>query len=679
MRTRAQGGPRRASAWLIAVLLATTCSAALVPLAGARSAPLPPVHRPHSPRQRPRLPLLCAHRSRGRGRHGGRRSFSPCPPGARTGAAGSVTTTSATVAGRVKPNAATSYFFSYGTSARYGSRSASRRVGQRPKALATSVTLAGLRPHTRYHFRIIATNCGGCRNGTADGADGTFTTATPPPPPPPPPAAPLAATGAASAITQTSAALNGTVTANGLATTWHFDYGPTTAYVSQTPAQSGALGTTNVSAPLAGLADAQTYHYRLVATNALGTSYGADQTFTTQSPMSTQQANADHAIATYAAMQQYFYAPNVNPGDTSSLYVETYPQSGRPYSYLWPFSRALVGTITLAGIPPSVDGGANYQADVNDRMTGLSHYWDGGPNPPGYDSYVTPPFGGGGDKYYDDQAWVGLALAQEYRLSQSAGALSGAQGVFSFVYPGGWDTNSGEFDPLGTFWVQQGAGLGLTNHDRTTTSNAPNAELALRLAQLDPSNGTAYESAATKIYGWVNQYLYNVHANLIEPGAVNHEYDPSKPPLVFDKVTKGQIDKTLWTYNQGSMIAAGVLASRVTGNHAYLTNAEALANASLGHFTEAEYLNNQSAPFMAIYFRGLLVLYAATTDTALQAKILQAAQSYADDAWNSYRSEQNLFHLPSSPGSSFRLLDQGALLQLYAALAWEPSNYDMLP
>jgi hypothetical protein len=399
--------------------------------------------------------------------------------------------------------------------------------------------------------------------------------------------------------------------------------------------------------------------------------------FMTQSPTSTQQADADHAVATYAAMQQYFYAPNVYPGDTSSLYVEDYPQGGNRYSYLWPFSRALVGTITLAGIPPSLDGGLAFQADANDRLTGLSHYWDGAANPPGYDSYVTAPFGGGGDKYYDDQAWVGLALAQDYRLAQSASVLSGAENVFSFVYPGGWDGNSGDFDPGGTFWVQQGAGMGLTNHDRTTTSNAPNAELAFRLEQLDPSHQATYATAATMMYDWVNHYLYNVQTNPTDPNAPN--YDQSEPPLVFDKVTNGRIDKTLWTYNQGTMIAANVLAYRDTGKIEYLTNAEALANASLEHFTEADYLNTQPAPFVAIYFRDLLILYTATSDTTLRANILQAAQAYADDAWNNYRSGQNLFHLPSSPGSSYRLLDQGALLSLYAALAWDPSNYDMLP
>jgi predicted alpha-1,6-mannanase (GH76 family) len=292
---------------------------------------------------------------------------------------------------------------------------------------------------------------------------------------------------------------------------------------------------------------------------------------------------------------------------------------------------------------------------------------------------VTAPFGGGGDKYYDDQAWVGLALAQDYRLTQSASSLSDAENVFSFVYPGGWDANPGDFDPGGTFWVQQGTGVGSTNHNRATTANAPNAELAFRLEQLDPSNQPTYDAAAMMMYGWVNHYLYNVETSPTDPNAPNPNYDPSQPPLVFDKVTNGRIDKTLWTYNQGTMIAANVLAYRDTGKTEYLMNAEALANASLEHFTEADYLYTQPAPFVAIYFRGLLILYAATTESSLRAKILQAAQTYADDAWMNYRNGQNLFHLPSSPGSSYRLLDQGALLALYAALAWDPSDYEMLP
>ena len=60
------------------------------------------------------------------------------------------------------------------------------------------------------------------------------------------------------------------------------------------------------------------------------------------------------------------------------------------------------------------------------------------------------------------------------------------------------------------------------------------------------------------------------------------------------------------------------MAARVgeqTGQAAYLSDAEALANTALNTFSESDYINNQSAAFNAIYFRGLLLLYSATSDT----------------------------------------------------------------
>src|SRR5205823_13951277 len=89
---------------------------------------------------------------------------------------------------------------------------------------------------------------------------------------------------------------------------------------------------------------------------------------------STQQTNANRAVAAYNAMQKYFSAP-----DGSSLYRETYPlaRGSNTYSYLWPFSRALIGTLALAGVPASLLGGASHNAAVQDRFAGLSRYWDG--------------------------------------------------------------------------------------------------------------------------------------------------------------------------------------------------------------------------------------------------------------------------------------------------------------
>jgi hypothetical protein len=92
-----------------------------------------------------------------------------------------------------------------------------------------------------------------------------------------------AMTQAASGITDTGATLNGTVDSKGFDTTYHFEYGTSTSYGSKTAdASAGAgSGAALVSAAVSGLAPGTTYHFRLVATNANGTSNGADMTFAT--------------------------------------------------------------------------------------------------------------------------------------------------------------------------------------------------------------------------------------------------------------------------------------------------------------------------------------------------------------------------------------------------------------
>ena len=151
-----------------------------------------------------------------------------------------------------------------------------------------TATLTGLSPGTTYHYRIEATNSA----GTTTGTDATFMTAPPGPAPAPPgpgpapppvTAVPMVTTGAASLITEVSASVGGQVDSNGLATTYHLDYGRTVAYGSSTRAAPVGSGTSliGISAHLEGLHASATYHYRLVASNGDGTSYGADRTFRT--------------------------------------------------------------------------------------------------------------------------------------------------------------------------------------------------------------------------------------------------------------------------------------------------------------------------------------------------------------------------------------------------------------
>jgi hypothetical protein len=98
------------------------------------------------------------------------------------------------------------------------------------------------------------------------------------------PGPPVATTGNPGPISDHGAVVTGTVDPHLSDTTWTFEYGTTTAYGSTTPPQSVAgstVGGTAVSAPLADLKPNTAYHYRLVATNASGSTPGADMMFFT--------------------------------------------------------------------------------------------------------------------------------------------------------------------------------------------------------------------------------------------------------------------------------------------------------------------------------------------------------------------------------------------------------------
>jgi hypothetical protein len=99
------------------------------------------------------------------------------------------------------------------------------------------------------------------------------------------PPAPTATTGAATNVTATGATLNGTVNPEGTATTYSFQFGTTTSYGFQTVPGNAGSGTSSVSVStkVAPLSPGTTYHFRVVAVNAGGTTFGADRTFMTPS------------------------------------------------------------------------------------------------------------------------------------------------------------------------------------------------------------------------------------------------------------------------------------------------------------------------------------------------------------------------------------------------------------
>ena len=335
-------------------------------------------------------------------------------------------------------------------------------------------------------------------------------------------------------------------------------------------------------------------------------------------------------FAAYGALQKNLYLPSV------SLYQGLPSNSCGPYSCLWPFTNATAGTDFLSGAP----GGWPLRADVDARVDGLGHYANGAevsptgsPQPPAYESAAAPPLGPGGATYYDDNAWVGLDLVHTYLLTSNASDLALAQNEFNFAVAG-WDVSSTGACAGGVFWED------VANSQRNVTANGASAELGLELDQL--TGNTSDLSWATRMYQWAVTCLRT-------PGHLYHDHVNAD----------GSINSTIWSYNQGVMVGAGVLLYELTGTSTYLSQAEQTASAALAYFGTGPTLVNQGPAFNAIYFRNLLFLNSVSPDDGYASE----AQSYGSSLWTQRQASTGLID------PQYGVNGTAPMIEIYALLA----------
>jgi len=143
-------------------------------------------------------------------------------------------------------------------------------------------------------------------------------------------AVPTATTGNATGVTESTASLHGSVKPNRQDTTWHFEFGTTTAYGAATPEQGpirAGSGTTNVAADIGSLAPGTVYHYRLVATNASGSIPGRDRSFTTRSAVVLNASRTTAPFNQNVTLAGQVFGTAV-AGITVTLQENAYPFSG---------------------------------------------------------------------------------------------------------------------------------------------------------------------------------------------------------------------------------------------------------------------------------------------------------------------------------------------------------------
>jgi len=237
---------------------------------------------------------------------------------------------------------------------------------------------------------------------------------------------------------------------------------------------------------------------------------------------------------------------------------------------------------------------------------------------------------GGGQRYYDDNEWIGIAFIDAYNIDKNKEYLNKAKEIFDFLMTG-YDKEMGG----GIYWREGDLTV------KNTCSNGPAVVLALKLYQT--TNQQEYLNIAKEIYNWTNE-------NFLSPEGVYWDH------LKND----GTLDKTTWTYNTGIMIQANALFYDITKDKVYLDRARKIAEDSVKHFAHSGVFPD-TYWFNAVLLRGYQSLYQIDKDK----KYIKIFDDYAQEVWKKERDKNNLIGKKEPKP----LLDQAAMLEIYARLA----------
>ncbi|MBN8788812.1 MAG: glycoside hydrolase family 76 [Terrimonas sp.] len=330
-----------------------------------------------------------------------------------------------------------------------------------------------------------------------------------------------------------------------------------------------------------------------------------------------QEDYSERMAIMYKNIYQYFYK------EGKGLFTEhnTPKKDDKEFSYLWPLC-ALIQTVNELEL---LEPGKQYMKQV---VRTIDKYYDKKPPHPGYDSY--PVEAGGGDRFYDDNQWIGIAYMDAYNRTKDIAYLNLSKEIYGFMMTG-YDTVAGG----GLYWKE------FDNTTKNTCSNGPGVLLALQLYKATAEK--KYLDTALLLYNWVNK-------NLLAPDGLY--YDNIKLPSL-------DIDKRKYTYNTGTMLQSAVLLYDITKNKSYLEAAQKTASSSLAFFYKNGMFPNHYW-FNAVLLRGYIEL--AKFDN--NKEYIAVFKTYADKVWETQKDENGLIGTQKEKA----LIDQTAYLEILARL-----------
>lgn len=323
-------------------------------------------------------------------------------------------------------------------------------------------------------------------------------------------------------------------------------------------------------------------------------------------------------------VRQRYYVPNQN-------FHASVDGSKRGGASAWDIGEVLEATLALDGLTDE----SKRKEEHNQNLNVLSHFWDERSRPQAY----TSMYGPSGDKYFDDNSWIGIAFVDSFRQFENPNDLSRARQVFEYQVFGSKGTER-LVNPGGVFWTQQ-----KDNLYRATVSTAGAAQLGLEL--YEETKDLRYLDFARKQYDWVNQYLR----------------DPADG-LYYDGLDKnGTIHYEKYTYNQGLMLGDATMLYKVTGDEQYLRDAQNIAKATLEHYKDT--LATHMLFFNAVFFKNLMMLDAVAPDPAYR----KSLADYANTLIPKINPETGLIKVDGS----MNLLDQTSAIQVMALASKYPA------
>lgn len=246
------------------------------------------------------------------------------------------------------------------------------------------------------------------------------------------------------------------------------------------------------------------------------------------------------------------------------------------------------------------------------------------------------------DRYYDDNAWIVLALLDSYTTTNDLKHLARAAETFTFVL-------SGEDQVLGggVYWREN------RQKSKNTCSNAPAIVAALRLYQ--QTNQPRYLNIARRLYVWTHARLQDRESGL----------------FLDNLRLSGEVDRRIFSYNSAVMIEANCLFYQVTDDPKYLHEAQRIANAAEARWIDLETgAVRDSGKFAHMLLESLIALWQCDSDPhwiRVAKKSLTYVHEELRDSAGHYPVRWN--QPPTAPLQKFQLIDQASAARAFLVIS----------